>query len=68
MGFPVLLGASRKKFIGRLTEQPDPMRRLGGTLGAHLMGVAAGADIIRAHDVAAHRDALTVLDAIRAAA
>jgi dihydropteroate synthase len=68
MGFPVLLGASRKKFIGRLTEQPDPMRRLGGTLGAHLMGVAAGADVIRAHDVAAHRDALTVLDAIRAAA
>jgi dihydropteroate synthase len=68
MGFPVLLGASRKKFIGRLTEQPDPMRRLGGTLGAHLMGVAVGADIIRAHDVAAHRDALTVLDAIRAAA
>ncbi|HVV91919.1 MAG TPA: dihydropteroate synthase [Hyphomicrobiales bacterium] len=68
MGFPVLLGASRKKFIGRLTDQPDPMRRLGGTLGAHLMGVAAGADIVRAHDVAAHRDALTVLDAIRAAA
>jgi dihydropteroate synthase len=68
MGFPVLLGASRKKFIGRLLDQADAMKRVCGTLGAHLMGVVAGADIIRAHDIAAHRDALRVFAAVRAAA
>ena len=65
MGFPVLLGASRKKFLGRLLDGAAPLERVNGTLGAHLMGIAAGADIIRAHDIAAHRDALRVADAIR---
>jgi dihydropteroate synthase len=65
MGFPVLLGASRKKFLGRLLGGAAPLERVNGTLGAHLMGIAAGADIIRAHDIAAHRDALRVADAIR---
>lgn len=65
LGFPVLLGASRKSFIGGLTGVAEPRDRLCGTLGAHLCGVFAGAEVIRAHDVAAHREALVVADAIR---
>lgn len=65
LGFPVLLGASRKKFIGALTGITEPMARLHATIAAHVMGVAAGADIIRAHDVAAHREALCIADAVR---
>jgi dihydropteroate synthase len=65
MGFPVLLGASRKKFIGALTGITEPTARLHATLAAHVLGAAAGADIIRAHDVAAHREALAIADAVR---
>lgn len=63
LGFPLLVGCSRKSFIGRLTgrEAPD---RLAGTLGAHL---SVRADILRVHDVRAHMEALQVFDAIRAA-
>jgi dihydropteroate synthase len=65
MGFAVLLGASRKKFIGRLLGIADPMARLNATLGAHVAGAIAGADIIRAHNVAAHVEALRIADAVR---
>lgn len=67
LGFPILLGASRKSFIGHIlgAEPPD---RLYGTLAAHVMGAMRGADIIRAHDIAQHRDALRVANAITAAA
>ena len=69
LGFPVLLGASRKSFIGRLFDpQPPPRERLPGTLAAHVAGVLAGASIVRAHDVAAHVQALAVADRLRAAA
>jgi dihydropteroate synthase len=65
LGFPILLGASRKRFIGHILKIDDPKDRLSGTLGAHLAGVANGADIIRAHDIKPHREALDVFDAIR---
>lgn len=65
LGFPVLLGASRKRFIGRLLGLENPQDRLYGTLGAHLAGIQAGADIVRAHDIKPHRQALDVFDAIR---
>lgn len=65
LGFPVLVGASRKSFIGQLLGIAEPGDRLNGTLGAHIVAALAGADVIRAHDVAAHREALTVADAIR---
>jgi dihydropteroate synthase len=64
LGYPVLVGASRKRFIGHLTGRTEPRDRLAGTLGAHVAAALAGAHIIRAHDVAAHRDALAVADAI----
>ncbi len=64
LGYPVLVGASRKRFIGQLTGRTDPGDRLAGTLAAHMAAVLGGASIIRAHDVAAHIDALAVAGAI----
>jgi dihydropteroate synthase len=64
LGRPVLLAASRKDFVGALTERP-PADRLAGTLAAIGEGVTAGAAIVRVHDVAATRDFLTVRAALR---
>lgn len=66
MGYPVLLGASRKAFIGVLTGKPVE-DRLWGTVGVHVVGAAMGADIVRVHDVAPLKDALIMSDAIVAA-
>jgi dihydropteroate synthase len=65
-GLPLLVGASRKRFIDKVSPAP-PDRRLGGSLAAHLLAVAGGARIIRAHDVAETVQALKVAAAIRAA-
>jgi dihydropteroate synthase len=64
-GLPLLVGASRKRFIDRIQPAP-PDRRLGGSIAAHLLAVAAGATIIRAHDVAETVQALRVAAAIGA--
>ena len=66
LGAGVLLGASRKSFIGQLTGR-QPQERLFGTIGAHVAGALMGADIVRVHDVGPVREALIVADAIRAA-
>ena len=63
LGYPVLLGASRKSFIGRLTGRPAP-ERLWGTVGAHVAGALLGAHLVRVHDVAPLKEALLVSDAI----
>jgi dihydropteroate synthase len=52
LGRPIVVGASRKSFIGRLSGEPEPGRRLGGSLAAALFAVAHGAAILRVHDVA----------------
>jgi dihydropteroate synthase len=65
-GCPVLVGVSRKSFIGRLTGNPVD-DRLTGTLAANLESVCRGATILRVHDVAVHREALTMLEAIERA-
>lgn len=62
-GLPVLVGVSRKSFIGRLLNRTVD-NRLAGTIAANLAALQAGASIIRVHDVAAHHDALALLDAI----
>jgi dihydropteroate synthase len=62
-GHAVLLGVSRKSFLGLLTDRPVT-ERLPGTLAAGLYGLLAGADILRVHDVAPHRDAVRVLAAL----
>ena len=63
-GLPLLVGASRKRFIDKVSPAP-PDRRLGGSLAAHLIAVAGGARIVRAHDVAETVQALKVAAAIR---
>ncbi|MBI2716057.1 MAG: dihydropteroate synthase [Rhizobiales bacterium] len=65
-GLPLLVGASRKRFINAVTPSP-PDERLGGSLASHLLAVKNGAAIIRAHDVAETVQALRVAAAIEAA-
>ncbi|MCW2275773.1 dihydropteroate synthase [Rhodoblastus acidophilus] len=62
-GLPVLVGLSRKRFIGAITGAPVE-RRLAGTLAADLAALHAGADILRVHDVAEHADAIKVWSAL----
>ncbi len=64
LGFPLLVGASRKRMIGELTGEKESKKRVLGSVAAHLAAVARGARIIRVHDVAAHRQALDVFWAI----
>jgi dihydropteroate synthase len=63
LGRPVLLGASRKSTIGKVLDLP-PDQRLEGTLVTTALGVAAGVDIVRVHDVAANVRAARMADAI----
>ncbi|MBL8553229.1 MAG: dihydropteroate synthase [Phenylobacterium sp.] len=67
LGFPVLLGASRKAFIGALSGGAAADRRLGGSLAAALAGAAAGVAAVRVHDVFETVQALAVDAAIRQA-
>jgi dihydropteroate synthase len=60
LGHPVLLGASRKRFIGVLAGVDRAEDRVAGSIAVHLAGVQRGARIIRAHDVAAHHQALAM--------
>ena len=62
-GLPLLVGASRKRFIDSVTPSP-PQQRLGGSLAAHLIAAQRGAQIIRAHDVAETVQALRIAAAI----
>jgi dihydropteroate synthase len=62
-GLPILVGASRKRFISTVTPS-EPQQRLGGSITAHLIAAQNGASIIRAHDVAETVQALRVAAAI----
>jgi dihydropteroate synthase len=63
-GLPLLVGASRKRFISTVSPS-EPHQRLGGSIAAHLIAVQGGAAIIRTHDVAETVQALRVAAAIR---
>ena len=68
-GYPLLMAASRKRFIGALEEREGiaaskPENRLGGTVAAHLHAVRAGAQMVRVHDVAEMKQALRVWQAL----
>ena len=65
LGRPVLMGPSRKSFIGHVLGRPDPGGRIWGTAGACAACSLLGADIVRVHDVAAMSDAMRIADAIR---
>jgi dihydropteroate synthase len=65
-GLPLLVGASRKRFIDKISPAP-PDQRLGGSIASHLTAVASGAAILRTHDVAETVQAVKVAAALRAA-
>ena len=64
LGVPVLLGASRKRFIGTIGAEAEAARRMPGSLAVALAGVAQGAQMIRVHDVAETRQALSLWQAV----
>jgi dihydropteroate synthase len=65
IGCPVLVGPSRKAFLGSFQGQQDAIGRLEGTLAAVVIAALKGASVVRVHDVAACRRALQVADAVR---
>ncbi len=65
LGRPILLGTSRKGFVGQVLNRPDPSGRLYGTLATVALGVASGAHLFRVHDVGPARDAALVAWAVR---
>jgi dihydropteroate synthase len=67
LGFPIVVGISRKSMIARLSRDESVKDRLPGSLAAALAAVAKGAHILRVHDVAATRQALAVWSAIERA-
>jgi dihydropteroate synthase len=67
LGFPVLLGVSRKSFIGAIDRKGPADQRLGGSIAGALVGAAAGVAAVRVHDVRETVQALRVWEAIEAA-
>lgn len=61
---PILVGVSRKSFIGRILGYPSPDQRLAGTLAAVSYAVLQGAHVIRAHDVRETKDCIRIIEAI----
>lgn len=64
LGVPILVGVSRKSFIGRILNQPDPKNRVWGTAAACCAAIAGSADILRVHDILEMHDVCRVADAI----
>lgn len=62
---PVLVGVSRKSFIGHILGQPDPADRLAGSLAATAIAVMNGAHLIRTHDVGPTREAVRMVETLR---
>ena len=67
LGFPVLVGASRKRFIGAITGAEEAKDRVIGTVATTVLGYDRGATLFRVHDVRANREALAVAEAVRRA-
>lgn len=67
IGYPLLLGPSRKRFVGEVAGGLPPEERLEGTLAACVIGLLGGARLFRVHDVRAARRALAVAESVRVA-
>jgi dihydropteroate synthase len=63
IGLPVVIGTSRKSFLGRLTGREDPHDRVAATVATTVLALERGASVFRVHDVAPTRDALAVATA-----
>jgi dihydropteroate synthase len=64
LGRPIVLGPSRKRFIGAVLDVPEPGKRIFGTAAAVALGIAGGADIVRVHDVAEMTQVARMTEAI----
>jgi dihydropteroate synthase len=64
LGCPILVGTSRKSFIGHILQQPDPQQRVWGTAATCCAAIAGGAQILRVHDLPAMDQVRRVADAI----
>ncbi len=64
LGKPLMLGVSRKSFIGFYCNEKIPAERLGGTVAANVLGFIGGADMFRVHDIKACRQAIEISDKI----
>lgn len=64
LGYPILVGTSRKSFIGKILNDRPAGKRLWGTAATVALAIANGADVIRVHDVAEMKDVVKVADAI----
>jgi dihydropteroate synthase len=64
LGFPVLIGASRKSFVGRITGTQEARERVFGTVATTVLAYQQGATFFRVHDVRANREALAVAEAV----
>ena len=65
LGTPVVLGVSRKRFIGRLSREEPPKARVSGSIAAGLAGLDRGVQMLRVHDLAETRQAVSVWSAVR---
>lgn len=65
LGRPVLVGASRKRFVGEVTGVENPSQRVVGSVVAHLAALDQGASLLRVHDVRAHAEAIRMWRALR---
>jgi dihydropteroate synthase len=63
LGYPVLLGASRKSMIGKILDIP-PKERDDGTIATTVLGIVQGMDIVRVHNVLANARAAKITDAV----
>jgi len=64
LGFPLVVGVSRKAFIGRIGGEAEPSRRLGGSLAAGLAAALHAVSVLRVHDVEQTVQAVRVWRAI----
>lgn len=62
--YPLLVGVSRKSFIGHILDRPNPLDRTWGTAAACCVAIDRGADILRVHDVAEMQEVIKVADAL----
>jgi dihydropteroate synthase len=67
LGYPMLVGASRKSFIGAITGESEPERRVAGSVGAAVSMAASGVRLFRVHDIEEHHRALCVYEAVSGA-
>jgi dihydropteroate synthase len=64
VGKPLLVGVSRKSFIGQILDRPDPEQRIWGTAAACAVAIERGTDLLRVHDVAEMIDVIRVTDVL----